>query len=225
MTEHKQLNWFQGLLILGIIWLAGAIGDRIWFVLDHSVPAWDQADYLNGVLNYWKALQTPQWFDGEWWRNLWLLSPKIPPLTYILTVPWVNIFGTSPDAATLIMLPLSAILLLSVYSLGAELFNVSVGLWAAVLCQLLPGLYYYRLEFLLDYPLTTFVTLSFCLLTLWKFKGNHKTLNRESGVGNRESELISSPSSLSSLSPPSPHPLPWLRVIAFGLSLGLALMV
>jgi len=38
------------LLALGIIWLIGAVGDRIWFALDHSVPAWDQADYLTGLI-------------------------------------------------------------------------------------------------------------------------------------------------------------------------------
>jgi len=40
--DNKKLTG----LALGIIWLIGAVGDRIWFALDHSVPAWDQADYL-----------------------------------------------------------------------------------------------------------------------------------------------------------------------------------
>lgn len=172
--KQKQLNWWQGLGIIAIIWLAGAICDRIWFALDHSVPAWDQADYLNGALNYWHALKNPQWFNPDWWRSFWLLSNKIPPLHYILTVPFLNVFGKSEDAAALIMLFYSAILLLSVYGLGVILFDVSVGLWAAGLCQLLPGLYYYRLEFLLDYPLATIVTLSFYLLTLWHIYSQKK---------------------------------------------------
>ena len=150
----------------------GAMGDRLWFALDRLPPAWDQADYLNGVLNYWRILQTPEWLDGQWWKSFWLLSSKIPPLIYIATVPFVNLFGTSADAATLVMLPVSAILLLSVYGLGVALFNVNVGLWAAGLCQVLPGLYRYRTEFLLDYPLTAAVTASFYLLTLWKIKRN-----------------------------------------------------
>ncbi|MBE9171105.1 hypothetical protein IQ238_27515 [Pleurocapsales cyanobacterium LEGE 06147] len=29
MRQKKQLNWWQGLGILGIIWLVGAIGDRL----------------------------------------------------------------------------------------------------------------------------------------------------------------------------------------------------
>ncbi len=160
------------LWIIFLIWLLGAVIDRTWFALDHSVPSWDSADYLNGVLNYQKILENPQLFNEEWWQSLWLLSSKIPPLTYILTVPFLNIFGTSSDSATLVMLFFSGILLVSIYGLGAELFTVSVGLLAAGLCQLLPGIYRYRMEFLLDYPLTAIVTLSFYLLTRWKFIKN-----------------------------------------------------
>ena len=169
MRKKEQLSWQKGLVILGLIWLMGAICDRFWYALDHSVPAWDQADYLNGVLNYAEALQTPQWLSGEWWRSFWLLSNKIPPLNYILTAPLVNLFGTTEDVATLIMLLYSGILLVSVYGLGIALFDATTGLWAAGLCQLIPGLYYHRLEFILDYPLTSAVTFSFWLLTVYSF--------------------------------------------------------
>ena len=167
MSESRQLSWQKGLVVLGFIWLAGAVCDRLWYALDRSVPAWDQADYLNGVLSYARALQSPQWLSGDWWRSFWLLSNKIPPLNYILTAPLVNFFGTTEDVATLIMLFYSAVLLVSVYGLGIILFDLNTGLWAAGLCQLMPGLYYHRLEFILDYPLTTAVTFSFWLFTLW----------------------------------------------------------
>ena len=198
MKQKQQLNWQQGLAILGIIWLIGAVGDRLWYWCDRSVPAWDQADYLNGALNYWNALQTPQWFSSEWWRSFWLLSNKIPPLNYILTVPFINLFGTSEDAATLVMLLYSAILLISVYGLGVILFDVTVGLYAAGLCQLIPGLYYHRLEFILDYPLTTITTLSFWLLTWWYWGSNGKK-----SAGNLTS---------------------WILALSSGIGLGLAIL-
>ncbi|NET03451.1 MAG: phospholipid carrier-dependent glycosyltransferase [Symploca sp. SIO2B6] len=156
-------------MTLGAIWLLSAICDRIWFALDHSVPAWDQADYLTGSLNYWQALQQPQWLSGEWWRDFWQLSSKIPPGVYIATAIIQNIFGTGLDQATLVLLLSSGILIVSVYVLGITLFDSRVGLWAAGLIILLPGLYRYRLEFLLDYPLTAAVSLSFCCLTLWRY--------------------------------------------------------
>ena len=198
MNKTKELNFLQGLLIIAGVWLIGAGIDRLWFALDHSVPAWDQADYLNGSLSYWEALKNPDWFNGNWWRSLWLISNKIPPLTYILTIPFINIFGTSPDAVTLIMLLMSGILLFSIYGLGFRLFNIYVGLYGAIFCQLLPGLYRYRLEFLLDYPLTAFVTFSFFCLTLWNLSPPFST-----------SLLIFN----------------WLWAAIFGLSLGIALMV
>ncbi|MGL5873022.1 MAG: ArnT family glycosyltransferase, partial [Xenococcaceae cyanobacterium] len=214
VNKNKQLNWIQGLFWLGIIWLLGALGDRLWFWFDRSIPDWDRADYLNGAINYWEALQTPQWFDSDWWRSLWLISPKIPPLTYILTVPFLNSFGLSEDVATLIMLLFSAILLVSVYGIGVKLFSVSVGLWAAGLCQLLPGLYKYRLEFLLDYPLTAIVTFSFWLLTIWKFSFNHNPRISGQRVETRK-RSSSERSNFASL----------LYAALFGLSLGIALML
>ncbi len=228
VRRKKQLNWWQGLSILGLIWLAGAIGDRLWLILDRSVPGWDPADYLNGALNYWRALQDPQWFSGEWWRSFWLISNKIPPLNYILTVPFISVFGTSQDAAFLVMSLHSAILLVSVYGLGVALFNVSVGLWAAGLCQLLPGLYYFRLEFLLDYPLAAIVTFSFWLLTLW----NINWQEGESGIAKtqtkKEKFIQSNPQSqLKNYKVKSNQKTfnSWLLAILFGISFGLALLL
>jgi 4-amino-4-deoxy-L-arabinose transferase-like glycosyltransferase len=153
-----------------IIWLVGAACDRIWFALDRDIPAWDQADYLTGSLNYWQALQHPQWFSPQWWTSFWQITTKVPPLTYIAAAIIQNLFGRGPDQATIVNLFFSAILLISVYGLGEKLFNRQVGLWAAFLCQVLPALYRYRLDFLLDYPLTAVVTFSFYCLTLWKIK-------------------------------------------------------
>ncbi len=199
MADQDKHNWLRGLLPLGIIWLVGAVGDRVWFALDHSVPAWDEAQYLTGSLNYWRALQYPQWFSSEWWTSFWHLSAKIPPLTYITAAVFQNFFGLGPDQATLVQLLFSAILLGSVYGLGTQLFSVEVGLWAAGLCQILPGIYQYKLDFLLDYPLTALVILSFWCLTVWRNIGTVKTQRAQ-----RQS---------------------WLWVAAFGVSFGLALMV
>ncbi|MBV6625766.1 MAG: phospholipid carrier-dependent glycosyltransferase [Rivularia sp. (in: Bacteria)] len=196
------------LLILTLIWLLGVICDRYWFFLDKSIPSWDQADYLTGSLNYLQALQNPDLLNGEWWQNLWLLSSKIPPLTYIVTAFLQYFYGKGYDEATVIMLGFSFVLIFSVYGLGKILFGDSVGLWAAALCQVMPGLYRYRLEFLLDYPLAAIVTLSFFCLTLWFFTGyKHATFRKQKN-------------NLTNTSPP-----PLLYAIFFGLSFGLALMV
>ena len=204
------------LLILTTIWLFGAICDRFWFFFDKSIPSWDQADYLTGSLNYLQALQNPDLLNGEWWQSLWLLSSKIPPFTYIVTAFIQHIYGKGYDQATLVMLGFSAVLILSVYGLGKILFSDTVGLWAAALCQVMPGLYRYRIEFLLDYPLAAVVTLSFFCLTLWFFASYKNIIPRKHK------------NNLSNTSPPppiSPSPPPLSYTIFFGLSFGLALMV
>ncbi|MEG4454575.1 glycosyltransferase family 39 protein [Microcoleus sp. N9_A1] len=232
MTQQHRGNGGKSLLVLGIIWLLGAISDRLWFALDQSVPAWDQAEYLTSTLNYLQALQHPQWFSGEWWTNFWLLSTKIPPLVYILTVPFLQAFGTGGDRATLVHLLFSAILLASVYSLGVQLFNRQVGLWAAAICVLLPGLYRFRLQFLLDYPLTAAITFAFYCLTMWKQEGSAADfvtdvtdrLKLEEGTKKKHKF---SPSGAGTGAPPlhtlSPSSFFW--AIAFGISLGLSILV
>jgi len=212
MTQQHRGNGDKSLLVLGTIWLLGAISDRLWFAFDRSVPAWDQAEYLTGTLNYWQVLQHPQWLSGEWWTNFWLLSTKIPPLIFILTAPFLQVFGTAPDRATLVHLLFSAILLASVYSLGVQLFNRQVGLWAAAICVVLPGLYRFRLQFLLDYPLTAAITLTFFCLTMWNQESGIR--NKEEGRGEREEgerKIISASS--------------YFWAIAFGISLGLSILV
>nr|WP_245940035.1 phospholipid carrier-dependent glycosyltransferase [Stenomitos frigidus] len=207
----------RGLPVLGSIWLVGAIGDRLWFTLDHSIPNWDQADYLTGVLNYWQALQTPQWFSGDWWTHLWQLSSKIPPLVYITTAPFIGLFGAGADQSTLVNLFFSALLLGSVYTIGVCLFTLPVACWAAGLCLLMPGLYRVRLDFLLDFPLTSLVTLCFTCLTVWRETGKGERLKDE-GLRRKEPPNFTLYPLAFSLSD-------WLLATAIGITLGLALMV
>ncbi|WP_072016446.1 hypothetical protein [Neosynechococcus sphagnicola] len=98
--QHRWQYW----LILGLIWLIGAVGDRCWFAYDRSVPAWDQAEYLTSTLNYWQILQQPQWASATWWMSFWQLTSKFPPLTFISTVPFFNGWGRGEAQATLVNL-------------------------------------------------------------------------------------------------------------------------
>ncbi|MGL5197214.1 MAG: ArnT family glycosyltransferase, partial [Chroococcales cyanobacterium] len=212
----KNYQKHQGWLTIAGLWLLGALGDRLWFALDRSIPSWDQADYLTGALNYWQALQTPQWFSGDWWRSLWLLSSKMPPGTYIVTAFFHNLFGIEADHATLVYLLFSAILLPSVYGLGRLLFNPKIGVWAAALCLMFPGLYHARLDFLLDFPLTALVTFSLYSLTLWKVT---ETLEVESWPS------PNSPRHKISFFLRSPSCQSWFWAVVLGLSVGLSLVI
>ena len=211
--------------ILLALWGLSAIADRLWFLADRSVPGWDQADYLSASLTYLQGLQQPQWGSGTWWTEFWQLRSKIPPLTYISAALVQMLAGTGPDAAAIVLSLFTGVLLISVFAIGAILFGPQVGSWAAVLCLLLPGFYRFRLDFLLDYPLTAMVTVSFAALTWWR---------------STDRSLRHNLSLTSNRSLPSEGSLPtegelrvktllhligeWLSAIGFGLLLGLAFL-
>lgn len=201
----------KNLVILVIIWALGTICDRVWLSLDNSIPAWDQADYLTGTLNYSRALQHPQFNNTEWWQSFWLLSSKIPPLIYIISGLIQGLIGAGPDQAMLVMLLFNGILITSVYGLGKVLFSPIVGLWAAALCQVLPGIYRLRLQFLLDYPLAAIVTFCFFCLTVWHLGIDGEQNTKQSEPKTRESfyTLIKK----------------WFWAGLFGFAFGVALLV
>ena len=115
-----------------------------------------------------------------------------------------------------------------------------MGLWAAAICVVLPGLYRFRLQFLLDYPLTAAITLTFFCLTMWnegrRKKEEGRREEKEEGRGKREEgrgkkkEVIENKKEEKILSHSPTHPLPlspssFFWSIAFGISLGLSILV
>jgi 4-amino-4-deoxy-L-arabinose transferase-like glycosyltransferase len=197
MNNKQSASLQKDLVIISVMWLASSVSDRIWISLDSNPPSWDLAKHLNGSLNYWSFLQqAPQLLSGEWWKSFWMLSEKYPPLVYLLTAPFLSLFGKNPDVALLVNLLFTAILLISVYGIGRTLFNSQVGLWSGAICLLLPRLYTVRLQYLVDYPLTALVTAAFCCLTIWQ-----STVNR------------------------SNYTKGWYWAIAFGGCFGLAMLV
>ncbi|MEA5467815.1 phospholipid carrier-dependent glycosyltransferase [Spirulina sp. 06S082] len=167
LKKQNSLTHSQAIKIVGIIWLISAWCDRLWIALDRTVPAWDQSNHLTGSLNYLYAFQNVRFWDGEWRNYFWTLTHKYPPLTYILTVPFQQIFGKGADQALLVNLLYNGIILLSVYYLGKHLFNPLTGIYAAAFCVVMPELYRWRLQYLLDIPVTAFTVACFCCLTLW----------------------------------------------------------
>ncbi|WP_016950620.1 glycosyltransferase family 39 protein [Anabaena sp. PCC 7108] len=157
-------------LILLIIWLVGLVIDRSWFLLDDSIPAYDQSAHLTGALSHYHIFDNFNLLSGEWWLSLWELTPSYrAPFVYICTVPFLFLFGKGYDQATLVNLLYSAIIILSVYHLGTYLFkNSKIGITASIFCLLFPVLGAMRTDYLLDYGLTAVVIVTFTVLTIWK---------------------------------------------------------
>ncbi len=164
--------WGDGILLV-LLWLAVALFDQTWLYWDHRVPSWDQGDHLSRALAHWRAFWHPDFFSGAWWLDLWQLSPSYrSPLVYLLTIPFINLLGTSYDAAISVNLLFTGLLLIGTYGLGRLLFAEAgrlTGLWAAALTLVVPFLIELRLDYLLDYGLVAWVTLTFWGLSAWRW--------------------------------------------------------
>ncbi|GAP94090.1 glycosyltransferase family 39 protein [Leptolyngbya sp. NIES-2104] len=227
IAKQQERRGVKKLAIVAGIWAIGMIIDRIWFAVDQSVPAWDQAEYLTGAMNFWRAFQTPDWFSQDWWTSVWMLSSKMPPLVYLTTAPFIHLFGAGEDRSTLVNLLYSAILLGSVYGLAIRLFNLQVAVWSLVLCLLLPGLYVIRLDYLIDFPLVAIVTLTFFCLTLWATETNTPLTNEQSETVEqpRTTSITQSLAIVQTFSFPNIRVYrSWFYVAAFGISLGLSFL-
>lgn len=164
LTRRDGLNL---LLLWGIITLI----DVVWLMLDQAPPAWDQGEHLTRALNYWRVLQQPEWLNGDWWQELWLLSPSYrAPLAYLATAPVLTLLGRGFDQAVLVNCLFTPVLLLLVYVLGKR-FDRVTGLWAAAFCALIPSLVILRTDYLLDYGLVTVVLAAYGCLTGWLSAG------------------------------------------------------
>ena len=182
--SRGSLNRRWWLLWLGI-WLLATLWDRSWLALDHRLPAWDQADYLNAALNHGRALG---WLPGgEWqgWGRLLDLSPKLPPAAAIAGAGVMALAGDSTDQASWVLSLWNGLLLLVTGCWARDLALGSQGtdrrgrltlaagrvagraVWlsalAMALTALLPGLASLRVTYLLEIPLT-----ATCLLALWR---------------------------------------------------------
>jgi 4-amino-4-deoxy-L-arabinose transferase-like glycosyltransferase len=164
----ERVPRYRDIWILTAIWAIGAIADCTWLWIDHTEPAWDQGAHLTTAMHYWKLFQPPHFFSGEWWTELWQQSPTYRgPWVYLLTVPFLQVFGPGADSASLVNQFFAAILLLAVYGIGRRLFDRTTGLWSAGFCALSTALAFMRVEYLLDYGLTATLVGVFACLTFW----------------------------------------------------------
>lgn len=161
-------TWMRDLGWIVVLWGVGVAIAALWVVLDRTPPAWDQAEHLSLSMNYWWTLTHGNWLSPEGWRHLWMLSPKYPPVMYLVAAAVHTLLGPGPDRAMVANGVFALILLGATYGLGRHLFNRQVGLLAAGLTLLMPRLLRIGLDFQLDYATTAMTLVSFWCLTVWR---------------------------------------------------------
>jgi 4-amino-4-deoxy-L-arabinose transferase-like glycosyltransferase len=156
------------LILMAIISIAISI-QIIWLRLDRSVPSWDDASHLTNALNYQKVISHIQLFSADWWQELWAQSPSYTaPFIYILTVPFLSVFGRSVESGILVNTLFIIIIVATTYALSKTAFNHQISLWASGLCLLFPALLNVQMMYLLDDGIVAISCLTFLTLTHWK---------------------------------------------------------
>jgi 4-amino-4-deoxy-L-arabinose transferase-like glycosyltransferase len=159
---------YDRLILIGIISIATSI-HVIWLAIDKSVPSWDDAAHLTNVLNYQRTIGHISIFSPDWWHELWAQSPSYTaPFVYLLTVPFISIFGKSVSAGILVNLVFTIVISLTVYSLSKTVFSTQVSLWASGLCLMFPILLNIQMMYMLDDGIVAMTCLTFWTITRWK---------------------------------------------------------
>lgn len=166
--EKSPASWRRDLGRIGLMWGIAVAIATLWTVLDQRVPAWDQAEHLSLSMNHWWWLSHTSPWTAAAGRSLWMLSPKYPPVFYLVTAIGHWVLGPGPDRAMVANAGFALILLIATYGLGRHLFSPRVGLMAAGLTLLMPRLLRIGLDYQLDYAVTALVILSFWCLTVWQ---------------------------------------------------------
>ena len=163
----KRYPWLWWLILISL-WLTCTAADQLWLFHDQSLPAWDQADYLNSALDHGRALGLLK--GGGWlgWDSLLDLSPKIPPLSSLVSGTVMALSGDSPDSASWVLSLWNGLLIMVVACWGRQLDGAGLGLLAATLASLAPALAAARVDFTLDMPITASSTLALWLLGRWQ---------------------------------------------------------
>ena len=168
VRRHKSLLWWCA---IAFIWSLSCLLDHTWLHLDHDLPSWDQAEYLSSAIDHGRQLGMLNSGQWEGVKALLDLSPKIPPLSSIISGSLMAVVGQSPDQAAWILSLWHGVLLVTVASWGRCIGDRRLGLLAALILAIAPGLAEHRVEFTLDLPLTGATTLALFTLYCWQRPG------------------------------------------------------
>ncbi len=152
---------------VGLIWILATFFDRLWWHNYNSIPAWDQADYLNSALDHGRALGILP--GGQWqgFKELLDLSPKIPPLASIVNGVVIAFAGDAPAQAAWSLSLWHGLLLVSVAGWGWHLRNERLGLLSAAFVAITPALLQLRSDYVLEMSLVSVITLALWQLNCW----------------------------------------------------------
>jgi len=148
-------------LVLAALVLFHIVNNWIWISTNVTCVGWDRMDHLVTTLVYndiLRQVNLRSLFSALTWSDYY------PPLVHLSALTLYKIFGVSMDTAVKVNFVYLAILLLSTYSIGRNLFGKVTGVFAAFILSTFPMIYAMSRYFYIDFALTSMVALNICLL-------------------------------------------------------------
>ncbi|MBN2209212.1 MAG: glycosyltransferase family 39 protein [Candidatus Coatesbacteria bacterium] len=151
-------NDYMVCLLLSAFWV---VGNVIWLWIDDTSPVWDPAFHILDSIEASEAISS---LDFARLLRLGGSGTFYPPLFHITAGMMMLVFGRSVDVAIGANLLFIPVLLMGLYYIGARLFDRQVGILAACLGTLLPGLWGVSRTAYLDFALASAVAAFIALL-------------------------------------------------------------
>ncbi len=161
IPAHPLLRVHAALITLGGLTLVMMVAEAIWVYMNKQAPSWDPAHYLDLALSHERALRSggvPRFLS-----DVDAADRVRAPLLTMLAVPVFLLAGVGPDQAVLVNLLLWPLLIWAVYALGRRFFSTQAAVLACFLTATYPIVFGLAHEFLVEFLLTTLVTVAIAL--------------------------------------------------------------
>lgn len=148
-------------LICGLLVAFWAVGNIVWLALDDTPPVWDPAFHIMDAICASEAIS-----QLDVGRLLMLQEDNTfyPPLWHVVAGILMLLLGKSVDVAIVANLLFTPAIVFGIYYTAKQLFDRRVGLFAACVGALLPGLWGISRTAYTDFALAAMVTLFVALI-------------------------------------------------------------
>ena len=153
--------------LVALIWVISTVVDRLWWMLQTGVPAWDQADYLNSAMDHGRALGLLPGGSWQGWPALLDLSPKIPPLASLVNGSVMALSGDAPEQAAWSLSLWHGLFLVAIAGWGRRLQGDGLALTACLWAALTPAFLELRTDYVLEMALVASCSLAIWRLGVW----------------------------------------------------------
>ena len=166
LSNNNRRDYF----ILLAICLFSFCFDFLWISQHERPPAWDQASHLATAFDTRQLFRLLNIFNHDWWNQLWAKFPTYRgPFTYLVSLPFISLFGSSYKIAILSNQLFNWLIIFSTYFLGKVIYHNKAGLWASFLCSVSPALLNQRTDYLIDLSLVSVITTSWLFISIWHY--------------------------------------------------------